>query len=155
MIPNATQLIEQLRHVRTLRFTARTDASTGWNGIGTGSVSVEVAGPGVVLFHESGIWQPTAGGDLRFRNVYRWSLVAAQMVRLEHLRFGPTQPVQLFELVPESESIWASANPHVCRDDCYSARLRIGERNISLKWAITGPRKREGIEYNYGWCTGA
>jgi Family of unknown function (DUF6314) len=147
----ADQLLDLLRRVRDLQFRARTASPTGWNGNGTGSVAVTSPEIGVVIFHEAGTWRPNGRGELRFTNVYRWSLVGPQIVRLEHLRFGLGQPVHLFDVAPESELAWASVSPHHCRDDCYSARLEIQEWGISLRWDIAGPRKREDIEYSYRW----
>ena len=106
------------------------------------------------MFHESGVWQSVGGGELRFRNIYRWSLAGPRAVRLEHLRFGLDKPVHLFELAPESDTVWASVNPHMCREDCYSARLHLQPEGVRLRWAIVGPRKCEDIEYayRYGPC---
>jgi hypothetical protein len=144
-------LLDGLRRVCDLQFTATSASLTGWNGIGHGSVVVESPGPEVVTFRESGLWRPDGGSELRFSNVYRWSVVGSQTVRLEHLRFGPGQPVLLFELAPELEEVWSSVSPHQCRDDCYSARLQMQDEGILLRWAIVGPQKREDIEYIYRW----
>lgn len=145
----AQELLDCLRRVGGLRFSARTRGPTGWNGDGVGSVTVESPSAEVVIFRESGLWQSTGGGELRFSNIYRWSLAGPRAVRLEHLRFGPDDPVPLFELAPESDSGWVSVSPHVCREDCYSARLRLLPEGIALRWAIVGPRKCEDIEYAY------
>lgn len=143
----AAQLLDCFRRVCNLRFTARTAGPTGWNGNGVGSVATESPSAEVVIFRESGTWQPARGSELRFSNVYRWSLAGPRAVRLEHLRFGPGQPVHLFKLVPDSEAVWASVSPHQCGEDCYSARLQLQMRIITLRWSIVGPRKREDIEY--------
>lgn len=151
----ASQLLNCLRRVGDLRFSARTAGQTGWNGDGFGTVAVESPSPEVVIFRESGEWRPAGANPLRFSNVYRWSLVGPLSLRLEHLRFGPGKPVHLFELAPESESAWASVCPHECRDDCYSARLQLQADGIVLRWSIVGPRKSEDIEYAYHWRTDA
>jgi hypothetical protein len=148
----ASRLLDCLRRVVGLRFSARSAGTSGWNGEGVGTVKVETPSSGIVIFRESGEWRPTDGGPLRFSNVYRWSLLGPASLRLEHLRFGPGQPVRLFELAPESELVWSSIDPHECRDDCYSARLQLEEDGISLRWTIVGPRKREEIAYRYHWA---
>src|SRR5262245_40512939 len=89
-----------LRHVRTIQFTARSGAGTGWNGTGSGTVLVTAPQDGVLVFEESGTWQPEQGQPLRFTNVFRWTLLGSQRLRLEHLRFGPAHPVYLFDLAP-------------------------------------------------------
>jgi hypothetical protein len=99
--------------------------------------------------HESGTWQPERGAALNFRNVYRWSLLAAALVRLEHLRFGAEHPVWLFDLAPDGPALWLPAGPHLCGADCYRAELRPGDSGLSLTWTITGPRKLERIVYEY------
>ena len=70
-------------------------------------------------------------------------------MRLEHLRFGKNQPIYLFDLVPVSEGILSSANPHVCQDDCYTARMEYGSDVVQLTWSIAGPEKKETIHYQY------
>ena len=146
---SALPLIDDLRRVHRLHFEARTAGLTGWNGRGIGEVEVELPEPNVIVFHESGIWNPTQGRELRFHNVYRWSSAGDQVVRLEHLRFGPDRPVHLFDLVSESEQVWSSINSHLCGEDAYSAWLRRNEGGILLRWSVGGPRKQEHIDYTY------
>ncbi|WP_020470610.1 hypothetical protein [Zavarzinella formosa] len=43
-----------LRDVRSLRFDARSDAGTGWTGVGHGTVVVSEPADGVIVFEESG-----------------------------------------------------------------------------------------------------
>ncbi len=68
---------------------------------------------------------------------------------LEHLRFGEDHPVYLFDLALAGEREWRSVSPHLCREDCYSAVLIVGDDNIVLRWSVNGPRKQETIEYVY------
>src|SRR5262245_37173249 len=138
-----------LRRIRALRFTARSGAGSGWNGTGSGTVLVTAPQDGVLLFEESGTWQPDQGKPLRFRNVFRWTLLDPQRIRLEHLRFGPAHPVYLFDLAPTPDGSWCSLTPHLCAEDCYSARLDEWEQGFHLAWSIRGPRKEEPIEYDY------
>src|SRR5262249_28131253 len=86
----------------------------------------------------------------QFNNVFRWTRISPTAVRLEHLRFGEDQPVLLFELHHQPDEMrWASANPHVCGDDCYAAQLQVEEEGFTLSWTVSGPRKRERINYTY------
>ena len=143
-------LLVCLRRCRELRFIAhRDDHAKTWIGNGVGSVAIESPSAQVVIFNESGTSRLTSGRELRFTNVYRWSLVGQRVVRLEHLRFGQNRPVYLFDLAPEDESTWASVTPHHCRDDLYSVRLELGQDAVSLLWMIVGPGKREEIECVY------
>lgn len=150
----AMQLLDVLRQVTNLRFSARSESATGWNGDGVGTVVVETPSRDVLIFRETGEWKPAGAMPLRFSNVYRWSCVAPRLIRLEHLRFGTDKPVVLFDLAPDSKSVWSSVSPHECRDDCYSARLQVRETCVTVSWRIVGPQKREEIEYFYGWRCG-
>jgi len=143
------QIWDRLRHVGSLRFTATSTTASGWNGRGEGTVAVEVLGDTVLLFHESGVWWPDGGHALRFQNVYRWTRLDSGLLRLEHLRFGADHAVHLFDLTQAANGVWEPATPHLCREDCYSASMRVEESNLYLCWSINGPRKHETIEYTY------
>jgi hypothetical protein len=144
------QLWDRLRQVRGLSFVASSAGKHGWNGRGVGTVEVREAGPGVMTFHEQGTWRPEGGREIRFHNVYRWTL-SGDVLRLEHLRFGVDNPVYLFDLTQSGEQEWRSASPHLCREDCYSALLLARDDDVLLRWSIDGPRKQEAIEYVYTW----
>lgn len=135
-----------------LEFVARSRSNTGWVGKGTGLVRVESPTPETLLFHESGRWhadiQRVPGKDIEFKNIYRWSLSEAK-IRLEHLRFGEKHAVYLFDLAPDTETVWSSITPHLCRADQYTARLELHDSGISLNWQIVGPEKDEDILYQY------
>jgi hypothetical protein len=134
-----------------MRFVARSGLPTGWNGRGAGAVVVERPTAEIIIFHESGVWQPQGDGEVDFSNIFRWSKVEPQTIRLEHLRYGPEQPVYLFDLAAGSDGEWHSVRPHLCRADVYAARLWYDERFIFMAWTITGPKKQETIEYAYSW----
>lgn len=148
----ATQaaVLSQLRRVRALRFDARSDAATGWNGTGTGTVVVTEPADGVVVFEEAGTWQADIPGRpaIGFNNVFRWSRIDAAL-RLEHLRFGLERPVWLFDLVPGENGAWRERSAHLCGADRYAATLRIAGGRLEVAWSIVGPRKRESIRYAY------
>ena len=142
------EIWDLLRNVTVVSFEARSAAQTGWNGAGTGSVAVSEPSPGVLVFAESGSWQPHGRRDIRFSNVYRWTL-AGDVLRLEHLRFGEANAVHLIDFTQAGEREWRSSSPHLCRADCYSAVLTVRDDALLLNWTIDGPRKRETIEYVY------
>lgn len=143
-------LLERLRRVKMLRFQSRTHSATGWEGAGTGAVWVSEPAAGVVVFAESGTWQPSVADRpaVQFENVFRWSAVETGL-RLEHLRFGPDHPVLLFEMAPAESEMWREVSPHLCRDDCYRASLAVEKEQIVVEWTIMGPQRREEIRYSY------
>ncbi|APW38048.1 hypothetical protein RD110_13300 [Rhodoferax koreense] len=150
MSMTAHRLLELLRQVRSLDFTARSESDTGWNGRGSGNVEIESPLPDIVLFHESGQWQAEGQpGRVAFRNVYRWSVVDALTVRLEHLRLGRDQPVFLLDLAAGSDGIWQAAVPHLCVDDRYALRLTAEPAGLRAVWTIHGPKKQETLDYAY------
>jgi len=129
---------------------SRSATKTGWTGIGQGAVRVERVDGATMLFHEQGSWTTEGGRAINFHNVFRWTAdPEGRHIRLEHLRFGPGNPVYLFDLVPVGELVWESATPHVCREDLYSARMEYDREAVRLGWTITGPGKHERISYTY------
>ncbi len=145
-----TEVLSLLLRIRSLRFEARTEAATGWDGVGTGSVKVSEPADGVVVFDEAGTWQPFTVGRpaVEFKNVFRWSVVG-EGLRLEHLRFGTAHPVFLFDMAPREGGLWREVSPHQCREDCYTASMTVQGGQIAVAWSIVGPRKRESIRYTY------
>jgi hypothetical protein len=143
---------DRLAMTSELVFEARSRAATmtGWVGVGRGAVRVEAVDGSTMLFHEKWTWTSQDGRELGFHNVYRWTADPdGRLIRLEHLRFGPGEPVYLFDLVPVSPRVLESAEPHVCREDLYSARMEYDDAAVRLCWTITGPKKDETISYSY------
>jgi hypothetical protein len=138
----------QLSQIQALRFHSQSRTGIGWSGLGSGSVKVTPAPPNALVFEESGRWVQNGGREIRFTNVYRWTLLSDR-IRLEHLRFGLSNPVFLFELAPNDEGTWRDIKPHLCRDDCYSATLSMTAGQLFLRWSINGPRHDETIDYIY------
>lgn len=149
-MPTLNEVLSLLQRVRSLQFEARSEAATGWNGVGTGAVTVSQPAAGVVAFDEAGTWQPNEHGRpaIGFRNVFRWSAISGAL-RLEHLRFGIEHPVLLFDMAPDESGTWREVSPHQCRDDCYTATLATEDDRLIVAWTIVGPRKREAIRYTY------
>jgi hypothetical protein len=143
-----SHLWERLGSVQSLSFVAHSARPGGWNGAGSGTVKVLRTDEATMTFTEAGVWRPEGGRDIRFSNVFRWS-ITENTIRLEHLRFGEDRPVYLFDLAPVGEGEWRSISPHLCREDCYAAVLLVRRDTIVLRWSIDGPRKKESIEYTY------
>ena len=138
----------QLRRVALVSFEAKSEAETGWNGKGNGFVTVSEPSEGMLLFTEEGYWKPNGRNDLHFTNVFRWTKFK-DALRLEHLRYGPENPIFLFDLAPGVNGEWHSQNPHHCGEDCYSGSLALAGNQILVHWQIRGPRKNESIRYVY------
>jgi hypothetical protein len=145
-----TPLWTCLEKIRSLRLIAHSHSATGWQGSGSGTVTVERA-ESLLICRETGTWQPQGGRPSRFRNTWRWSQPGSGWVRLEHLRFGPQHPVHLLDLAPVGGGGWQSVSPHLCGEDCYSAHLQLEDTGLRMGWIITGPHKSEQIQYAYSW----
>ena len=102
----------RLGTIGELTFTTSSSASTGWSGSGTGTVDVAQPSSNILVYTEAGIWSPNGGKPLNFTNVYRWTLLPDSL-RLEHLRFGPDNPVYLFDLGIVDGTRMKSVAPHV------------------------------------------
>lgn len=141
---------DRLSTISCLQFKATSESTTGWNGEGRGSIQVEMPVEHVILFSESGHWTPQGSTAIAFRNVFRWTLdPQASIIRLEHLRFGPDNPVFLFELQPTTPSFWNTVSAHLCDKDTYDAVLHITPDALIMHWTIQGPAKNESIVYTY------
>lgn len=144
-----TDLWQRLHQVRSLHFVAHSKSATGWNGEGTGAVTVTISADPVLVFSEAGLWVSAEGHQLRFKNVFRWTRLTFDTLRLEHLRFGADRPVMLFDLMAIAPNQWRSIEPHLCGSDRYSAKLEVLEPHLCLQWTIVGPHKQERIDYTY------
>ncbi|MBC8143240.1 MAG: hypothetical protein H7Y38_17580 [Armatimonadetes bacterium] len=136
-----------LERVRALSFVAESDTRTGWCGAGAGLVAVSGTAD-TLVFAETGTWRTVAGAELGFRNTYRWTRLAHSL-RLDHLRFGESEPVYLFDLAAHGNGVWESVTAHQCRDDEYAARLHHENGIIHLLWTVSGANKSERIAYVY------
>ena len=143
-----TEIWARLRQIETLRFTSKSHTGIGWGGAGSGIVEVTQPTPETLVFREFGLWKQDAGRELRFSNVFRWTLLEDRM-RLEHLRFGPDNPVFLFDMTLGSAGIWREISAHPCREDCYRASLRVEDGQVFVSWRVQGPDRNEIIDYVY------
>ncbi|HNA62176.1 MAG TPA: DUF6314 family protein [Rhabdochlamydiaceae bacterium] len=114
---------------------------------GSGQVKVKT-GLKSLIFVESGEWSHPV--NISFYNILRWKVdFSTSLISLEHLRFGSSQPVFLFHLKTVGPHIFQSLNSHVCKNDCYSARIEMSEHHLNFIWDISGPRKKETLFYSY------
>jgi hypothetical protein len=71
----------------------------------------------------------------------------AGVISLEHLRYG--SPVFLVNLVPLSNHLLVSLQPHICRRDAYAGKMHLKSDGFHLHWSIVGPKKNEEIDSYY------
>jgi len=143
---------EKLLKIKQLKFHARSQSvqESGWNGAGIGTVVVTKEGSHVAIFQESGTWKNRQGEEIRFNNVFRWTLdPLAWMISLEHLRLGVDHPVFLFHLAPLSLQTLASIDSHLCEGDVYFGRVFFDAKMFRMHWRVIGPKKNEEIDYFY------
>lgn len=141
------RLWRQLPQIGAFAFSAsnRAGSATDWSGSGEGEVVV-TDHQGGWLFVETGRYTTPHGRVLTMHNRFWWQR-GEQGIRLSHLRYE--QPVVLFELLPQTDGRWLTAEPHLCGQDHYSAELTPTEGGFLLGWQITGPRKNERLSYRY------
>ncbi|WP_429143424.1 DUF6314 family protein [Aeromonas hydrophila] len=141
------RLWRQLPQIGAFAFTASNGegSATDWCGSGEGGVTV-TDHHGGWLFAEQGRYTTPHGRVLTMHNRFWWQR-GEQGIRLSHLRYE--QPVVLFELLPQEDGRWLTAEPHLCGQDHYSAELTPTGDGFLLGWQITGPRKNERLGYRY------
>lgn len=115
---------------------------------GEGDVSVSIDPDGSILLSESGTWRDGAGPAVRFTNAYRWRF-EGHRIRLSHERRGSGAAVPLVDLVRCGPQRFESTEPHVCGEDRYTATVRLAERDIVVRWRVSGPRKTQLIRGRY------
>ncbi len=121
-----------------------------WNVSGNGKVVVECPDDNLITFSESGSWTADSGLSLNFSNRYRWHRTTSDnIIRLQHLRYGDLHPVELVELMLQSDLSWKSLSPHICKNDAYRAEITIHENDVLIEWTITGPAKSELLSCIY------
>ncbi|HCT5130380.1 TPA: hypothetical protein OTZ50_000080 [Aeromonas hydrophila] len=141
------RLWRKLPQIGAFAFTASNGegSATDWCGSGEGEVTV-TDHQGGWLFAEQGRYTTPHGRVLTMHNRFWWQR-GEQGIRLSHLRYE--QPVVLFELLPQADGRWLTAEPHLCGLDHYSAELMPTGDGFLLGWQITGPRKNERLSYRY------
>ena len=142
------RLWEGLPQIGAFAFEASNGAgsATDWCGRGEGVVTV-TDHQGGWLFAERGHYTTPHGRVLAMHNRFWWQRTPRGIL-LSHLRYE--QPVALFELLPQADGRWFTAEPHLCGQDHYSAELTETEGGFLLGWQIRGPLKNERLSYRYG-----
>jgi len=143
---------KRLSAVRFLRFQSKSKSRVeiGWNGSGRGEVNVRYENERSLIFDEKGSWTQENGQEIDFNNTFRWVLdLEANMISLEHLRFGVNHPVFLFHLVVSSVNRLDSLDSHFCAEDVYLGKIDLSVNYLHLQWRIIGPIKDEEISYFY------
>lgn len=141
-----------LKNVSTLSFNAKSKSTkeTGWNGRGHGEVSVTINGDNQIIFHEKGIINKESSPDINFSNVFRWTFDRfSGVIALEHLRYGPNNPIFLFHLAPTSYLSLSSVDSHLCHEDSYYGHITFDQFYLKFDWRVIGPSKNEEIDYYY------
>lgn len=102
-----------------------------------------------LIFHEKGVWQ-TSFQEVAFSNTFRFTLdEKAQLISLEHLRYGFEKPVFLFNLTTNQPHFLESVNPHICSEDVYLGNIQWSKNGIVLSIRIIGPKKNDLLTYTY------
>lgn len=120
--------------------------------IKTGRAEVAVSTPSStsIIFQEKGYWFLDHLPENAFSNSFRWTLdLKASFVTLEHLRYGPANPVFLFHLAPTQPNLLESVDAHLCADDTYLGNLVWDSKSVEFQWRILGPRKNDELVYHY------
>lgn len=115
---------------------------------GVGEVKVEQLDEETLTVFQKGKW--IGGDDMAFTNVFCWKLNRKSgQLSLEHLRFGASRPVFLFDLILVDRGLLKSVRPHECKEDTYFGSVLFDEHYIQLNWRIIGPSKSEMISQYY------
>lgn len=141
----------KLLTVKKLTFKAKSNSKekSGWNGKGEGEVTLLREG-NILLFNEKGIWLNKEGAEVRFSNIFRWTLDRSTgVISLEHLRRGPDHPVFLFHMAPSGNNALSSVDSHLCDGDTYFGQVHFNQYGLRLNWRVIGPKKNEEIDYYY------
>lgn len=151
---NQKQLIDfwkKLSLVDSLNFTTRSVKDTeSETKRGEAKVQKSFLNEDQILFHEVGEWVDGAHSKSHFSNQFLWTLdLVNERVSLEHLRYGPKNPVFLFDLKLSKKNSLVSQDPHLCKDDTYLGALIWSTKGIELNMRVIGPHKNHFLNYQY------
>lgn len=122
----------------------------GLEGMGGGAVTCIKENENSLLFYEHGRFNNSFNKSMKCNNIYRWSFhYLDNKIALQHVRFGLDNPVFLFDLIFDKENRMISQNPHICKDDKYSAEMIIETSTIKLNWVVKSLIKYNRMEYLY------
>lgn len=123
-------------------FSINAKADSQWQALGKGIVKLRKPDQLTLIWEEAGQWDSTLN-NLEFSNTYRWTRIDHNEIRLEHLRYGEDQPVQLVNVHCQHDDSWMSIEPHLCGQDSYQLDLKTEEKCLILNWQIKGPKKNQ------------
>lgn len=142
----ASRLLDALASARVVA------GSTAYRRGGRSGVLEAVADPVPedrrVRVAEEGRWTG-AGARLAVRDATRWTRLEAARVRLEHLRSGADDPVELGVLRRRGPGVWVGEAPHVCGEDVYRVRAERRGSVVTLDWRVEGPDKAGRVRRTY------
>ncbi len=142
---------EKLEKVQRLSFSTKSRQGEE-TATKTGRAEVVVSAPAshTLVFQEKGYWFLDQLPETAFSNSFRWTLdLKASLITIEHLRYGPSNPVFLFHLAPTQPGLLESVDAHLCADDTYLGSLMWDPQSIEFQWRIIGPRKNDELVYHY------
>jgi predicted transcriptional regulator len=143
-------LWRRLETIRGMTVQVRSGIHPMHDRVGRGEVQVVREGEQALLFHERGSWKTEQGGEIDFKNCYRWSRQNdSHLISLEHLRHGLHKPVFLMHLFPVDRHCFESVNSHLCDGDTYMGRIICNRQAMKLNWRIIGKAKNEEMETHY------
>lgn len=114
---------------------------------GTAIVQTVLETPNQIIFKEKGTWTSGPFEGNNFSNTFRWTYKKTQ-IGLEHLRYGETHPVFLFDLSP-NDTGFKSVCPHLCGDDQYSGQIDSSPQGFNLIIYVKGKAKNDRMVYQY------
>lgn len=140
---------DQLNRVTCLRFSVLFSPQNKWQ-VGEADVVIERPSPEILIFQERGLWITGESTSSVFTNSFRFILdLQGGSIALEHLRYGEKRPVLLFQLTAVSTGVLESANPHVCGQDIYLARMFVSAGGVDMECLVEGPKKHMQLMYQY------
>ncbi len=140
-------LWEKLTAVLRVSFHARSKGVSTWDSRGKGDVAIKRSAHNQLIFYEKGKWQ---GKGLEFTNVFRWTHdKVANLLTLEHLRFGEDSPMLLFHLAPAGKRRFVSVDPDASAGESSFGQLLFDQKGVRLSWRAISSTKNEEIDYFY------
>lgn len=146
---------EQLKKVNYLSFSAKSKRNgTKSTQIGKANVQIFSSSPSILVFQEKGYWLKDQMPDMAFNNSFRWTLDLKEgVVTLEHLRYGPSRPVFLFQLAPKEPYVLEAVDAHLCAEDTYLGIIVWNKELIDFHWRVVGPLKNDELVYRYSFIS--
>ncbi len=117
---------------------------------GQAHVEVICQGRHKLVFHEKGQWLLPQFSELIFKNAFKWTFnPLAQLISIEHLRYGEDQPVFLFDLTSDKSGHLESINTFSQLNELHFASIHWTKKQIHFQWRIIGNKKNDLLHYYY------